>query len=347
MHADHAYVLTPRDVRNIRSYVQAKYAAMPHEKRAEIVADAVTRIIHKQLPDFDDALKRQLTGTLIRTTVLDQQRAVTADDIYCLCMDLDHTDEGISLPLQKWVRNSSAFLSSDHASRKVDIELNESNEAALELSIAGEAFIRKNNRKKAYLYGGLSLCLTAVSLLYGWSLMTVGQTPQPDKLKAVQQQVAPVKPLGDLNGLSAELRYAGVDREKLVAYLNSKDSILAEPLYLDAIFQAAKQFDIHPVLLVAITGQEQAFVPRSHEKAKEIANNPFNVFHSWQEFNTTIEQSSEIAARTIARLSKNKPDSVDPITWINREYAEDPNWSKGVRSIFARIEQHLNEPNKK
>ena len=85
----------------------------------------------------------------------------------------------------------------------------------------------------------------------------------------------------------------------------------------------AKEKDIHPLFLFAITGQEQAFVPRTHKLAKQIANNPFNVYYSWKEYNTTIEQSARIAANTINRLSEDRPYNIDAITWINREYAED------------------------
>ena len=95
MTADHAYVLTPTDVRNIRNYVLSKYAAMNSAKRAEIVADAVSRIIHRQLPDFDYATKHRLTSQLIRTTVLEEKRPVSADDIYALCMELDLNDERV------------------------------------------------------------------------------------------------------------------------------------------------------------------------------------------------------------------------------------------------------------
>src|SRR5690606_7833302 len=126
-------------------------------------------------------------------------------------------------------------------------------------------------------------------------------------------------------------------------YLESKSSVLADQPYFDAIISAAEDFDLHPVLLFAITGQEQGFVPKTNKQHKEIANNPFNVFHSWQDFNTNIEQSAEIAARTVFNLSKDRPDDVDPFTWINRKYAEDPKWSDGVRSIFATIVHYLEQ----
>jgi hypothetical protein len=132
-----------------------------------------------------------------------------------------------------------------------------------------------------------------------------------------------------------------VDTNRLAEYLHSKNSLLAEAKYMEPIIAAAEEFGIDPLLLFAITGQEQAFVPRTHKKAKEIGNNPFNVFHSWEEYNTTITQSARIAARTIVNSSKNRPADIDPFTWINRRYAEDPLWADGVRSIWNAMSKRI------
>jgi hypothetical protein len=110
---------------------------------------------------------------------------------------------------------------------------------------------------------------------------------------------------------------------------------------MEPIIAAAEEFGIDPLLMFAITGQEQAFVPRNHERAMEIVNNPFNVFHSWKEYNTTIKQSARIAARTIVSASKDRPDGIDPFTWINIKYAEDKLWAKGVRSIWTSMSKRI------
>ncbi|OUS75321.1 hypothetical protein B1748_17705 [Paenibacillus sp. MY03] len=121
MTADQAYVLTPRDVRQIRNYVLNKYAGMPSRKRAEIVADAVSRIIYRQLPDFDGAVKHALTSQLIRTIVLEENRSVCSDDIFQQCMELDHNDEAIRRPLDRWVREQERKLQSTAELRTADI----------------------------------------------------------------------------------------------------------------------------------------------------------------------------------------------------------------------------------
>jgi hypothetical protein len=98
--------------------------------------------------------------------------------------------------------------------------------------------------------------------------------------------------------------------------------------------------------LFAITGQEQQFVPRTGRNAIKIANNPFNVYHSWYEYNTNVSNSAKIAASTIINLSKGRPESVNPLCWINLRggiggYAEDANWWIGVSKIFKEIKSRI------
>ena len=113
--------------------------------------------------------------------------------------------------------------------------------------------------------------------------------------------------------------------------------MLAEEPYFSAIIRASKEFNLNPHILFAITGQEQSFVPKNNENAEKIANNPFNVFHSWQEYNTDIYDSSRIAARTVINLAKDKPNNIDIFDWINSKYADDKNWGRGVKEIFETL----------
>lgn len=99
-----AYVLSLTDVRNIRSYVHHKYAAIPQEEKAEIVADAISRIIRRQLPVFGEPLKKRITAELIRTAVLQRQQAVRSDDILSACLPLDRSDPSVLDPLHRWAQ---------------------------------------------------------------------------------------------------------------------------------------------------------------------------------------------------------------------------------------------------
>ena len=133
--------------------------------------------------------------------------------------------------------------------------------------------------------------------------------------------------------------YKTIDEGKLLEFLNARNSVLAEEPYFSAIIRASNEFNLNPHILFAITGQEQSFVPKDNVNAQMIANNPFNVFHSWQEYNTDIYDSSRIAARTVINLAKDKPMNVDIFDWINSKYAADKNWGKGVKEIFGMLSE--------
>jgi hypothetical protein len=141
--------------------------------------------------------------------------------------------------------------------------------------------------------------------------------------------------------LPKDFRYIEIDRMTLKGWLNGKNSILAEEPYFSTILDTAKRYDLNPLLMFSITGQEQGFVPKDQSNAAKIANNPFNVYGSWQVYNTNIKDTSEIAARTIISLSKGKPEDADVIEWINRKYAEDKNWWKGVSRIYSDLKKNI------
>ncbi|MEW9096069.1 MAG: hypothetical protein AB2417_13395 [Clostridiaceae bacterium] len=137
------------------------------------------------------------------------------------------------------------------------------------------------------------------------------------------------------------MRYEEINKEKLIDFLDKRDSLLAEEPYFSTILSVAKEFNLNPIVLFSITGQEQSFVPKSDKDAHKIANNPFNVYYSWIEYNTDINDAARIASRTVINLSENRPEDKDPFLWIGRKYAEDKNWGKGVRLIFEELMKYV------
>ncbi len=141
--------------------------------------------------------------------------------------------------------------------------------------------------------------------------------------------------------LPQELLWTDFDREKLRSFLNSRNSILASDRYLDSIIDICRKKNVNVLLMLAITGQEQSYVPKNRPNAEKIANNPFNVYHSWYEYNTNIEDSTSIACNTVINLSKNRPEAIHPIQWINRKYAGDKRWWIGVSNCFDQIKKYV------
>ena len=138
-------------------------------------------------------------------------------------------------------------------------------------------------------------------------------------------------------------KYKSINIDALKSFLSTRSSILKDDPYFSSILNVSKKFNINPILLFAITGQEQGFVPEEQVSAVLIANNPYNVFCSWEAYNTDITDSSEIACRTIINLSKDRPESVDPLVWVNRKYSADQNWHSGVRTLYNEIVDFIND----
>lgn len=385
MSTDNANILTPAELRNIRAYVQHKFADLPQDKHADIVADAVRKIVYRRLPAFTDEVRSDLTTRLIRTALVERSGPVSVDDIVEVCLPLSMDDPALFEPFHSWVeqqlqamiqpetlREALADLSAESGKRDKSLwqamsdvltphaqPLGPVREGAAVIlpfvttaraatiladsDAADSSGSAADSRRglRSLLFGAMSVVIAASMLLYGWYL----QRPDPngsDKSEVSSVvEAAPISVVPVKNELPADLQYREVDTARLAEYLNGKNSLLAETKYMEPIIAAAEEFGIDPLLLFAITGQEQAFVPRTHKKAKEIVNNPFNVFHSWEEYNTTITQSARIAARTIVNSSKNRPDEIDAFTWINRRYAEDPLWADGVRSIWSSMSKRI------
>jgi hypothetical protein len=139
------------------------------------------------------------------------------------------------------------------------------------------------------------------------------------------------------------LNYKPVSAASIVAFYVAHDSQLANERTAEAILRAAARHDVDPGVLVAVTGQEQSFVPIGQDP--RIAKNPFNVYGCWCKTTIPIEESAEVAAGTIAHRLRCLPaHGSNLIVWINSYanpcvksegvYAEDRHWGIGVALIY-------------
>lgn len=154
-----------------------------------------------------------------------------------------------------------------------------------------------------------------------------------------------------------ELRYTPIPAQELYQFVHQKGSIFTLS-DIKLIETEAKITNVNPALLIAITGQEESFVPTSWGSASQILKNPFNVEApgqttpgNWSSWSPGLGFSAAIAGDTIAnKLRTPPPKGEDPIAWINDPanpdgaYAQDPNWSYGVSDIFGTIESYLGHP---
>lgn len=147
------------------------------------------------------------------------------------------------------------------------------------------------------------------------------------------------------------LRYEEVDERALLSWLDARNSALATRQRVAAIIAAGQKYDVHPLLLVAITGAEQSFVPRTDRMAEQIAQNPWNVFGCWCTYAPGTAKSAQIAAHTVARLSQDMPQGIDPIAWL--AHPQNPrgmyatgyrNWVPNVQRFFAQLRNDIPVP---
>lgn len=136
--------------------------------------------------------------------------------------------------------------------------------------------------------------------------------------------------------------YKEIDHSAFMAYLTQKrNGLIGEPYHYYKIITLARAHNIDALLLFAIIGQEQNFVQRDKNDAKQIINNPFNVYHSWETYNTNLSESTLIAINTIKNRLKNQPSDIGAIDWLNQTYAEDPKWHIGVNAFYQYFTEHF------
>lgn len=130
------------------------------------------------------------------------------------------------------------------------------------------------------------------------------------------------------------LRYQNISLEKLKDYLGSKHSMLLTSDYLDQLMAYSCEKDLNPLLLIAIIGQEQNYVPTQHRYAQRIIENPFNIYGSWETHPVGFTASMKEACYTINTALSQRTLYSDPFAVINSRYAQDPRWHIGVKVIF-------------
>ncbi|SDZ39121.1 hypothetical protein SAMN05421736_111120 [Evansella caseinilytica] len=351
-------IINKKQITKIREFINVQYQASTPKEKATILAKMIYDIIDDTLPNVSTESKKSVRQALMKRKLSTNSLTINANDVF-ECMIEFATQEELEEELFVWVKKEveldanmveEYIVNLLHRDQTAESELAVSsdtyaseivNQSAIQVDEASLQLPKKQQRSyMPYLLGAISIflfCLIYLPSILSKDSNMIENTGDHEINETVESPATGVK-VRMPNELPSYLQYQSINEGKLQAWLEARDSMLADEPYFSTILEVAGEFNIHPLLLFAVTGQEQGFVPSSHQQADEIANNPFNVFHSWEEFNTTILESSQIAARTIVNLSKDRPEDVDPIQWINRKYAEDPNWWKGVSTIFRQLE---------
>lgn len=345
-------IISTRNISDLRRYISTKYPNLSSHEASILLVNTLHKIIDNNLLQFDSEYRNRIKQSIVNKSIHKNPFMITADEVVYAFVDNYEDEERYIDGLVAWLNERQSIevarnqlLDIIDEIKKIDTEYLakdiqlEPEEIILHNEVIEESANMQIPKRAANKYLGIAICGFLIGLFSLTMLIKNNKAEEADI--GVADEVIEVEETRDINELPREFKYKNIEVGKLREWLNRRDSRLADEPYLTAIINAAEEFDINPMLLIAITGQEQGFVPRTHQYADKMANNPFNVYGSWIDYNTDISDSARIAAITIVNLSKNRPDDVDPIQWINRKYAEDENWYKGVSKIFHMLNEEM------
>lgn len=331
-------VLSSQDINRLRTYIKNKYPHLDAKQQADILINSIRKIIDGCLKLIPVDKQSEIREDLLKNTLILKNESILLSDIFttitstykeepnALHITLDWVNLHLNQPIDK--EDLLLYFPSiiDPITDNVEVCSDKQDTLKPHFQLSPPKIL-------FYTLPLIMLLLFFVNHYYS------------SHVEAKEENIIVEIETPKVNHphLPYYFTYKDINESKLKSYLKSRDSLLEEDPYFSSIINTAKEFDLNPLVLFAIAGHEQGFVPKSNPLSSKIINNPFNVFVSWEDYNTDIVDSSQIAARTVINLSKDRPDEIDPFQWINRKYAEDENWWKGVRSIFERLEREVKE----
>lgn len=349
-------VINKSDIERIKTFINIKYKNEDSKKKALILSSTIHEIIENKIDFIPKSMKKDFENIIFKNTFLKSKDSIYLWDIfYCYIHYVDLKKENIEI-LLKWINNNiknkiheEYLIKYFHINNLLKVDFSHVINTKNNTKDIPKNFPYKINKFMYKLYNNstaIVLSILMFSLVFT-HFLNINVPIKSNRKNIILYENKNLKDgknnfLNTNPNLPPYVRYKNINNVKLKKYLYTKNSLLSQESYFSSIVSAGKKFDINPLILFAITGQEQSFVPKNNKSAKKIANNPFNVFHSWKEYNSNIKDSSTIAGRTIFNLLKNMPKGQDPFKWINATYAEDSNWWIGVKSIYNNLEKQTN-----
>lgn len=338
-------IISKEDIKMLKEDLLKQHPEYSNLQRAQLFSKMLHQILDQALYPFEGNLLRKIKYHLLRKNISQEIFSISALDIIKAYLQLGpETNNGLN-PLCRWMKSHNlGELSSQQVKLLVHSEDTNCISASSLEQVKTVDFpdvshlIRQN--KWLIAISGCLLIVTAVG--FSLNLNRKSAVALKDHFNDYADYAISLPISLELdksaNYLQENLQYKEINEVALKAWLENKHSLLVTEPYFSTLMDTAKSFNINPLLLFSITGQEQGFVPSSHPYALQMANNPFNLYGSWEDYNTSIKEAAKIAARTIIRLGKDCPEGEDQIKWINQSYAADPNWHIGVSYFLNELE---------
>ncbi len=321
-----AIILSCQDVRLLKIQIKEKYRLYSTQDRAAFLSRSIHDILDRHLSGIPKEDAEKIKKKLLSDTFISEEKDLSKFDILLSIFSLPHTESDAMQLALKWLsKNENIIVSEDQLENIINSDETKSAQP-IHLS------------KKLRLSVLLTASLLALILLGGKGLNTPHKETSNlilhDKLQIIDSAITHPIITSKINPFP----YQRINTLALKNYLiNERQALIGESPYFNQIMIKAQYNDIDPLLLFAIIGQEQGFVPKDSEYSSTIINNPFNVFYSWENYNTTLEDSTQIAINTIKKSLQNHQTQDNVFIHLNQTYAEDQNWSQGVELIYHQL----------
>ncbi|OAA91928.1 hypothetical protein [Clostridium ljungdahlii] len=364
-------IINTDDIKTMQEYINKKYFKISSSEKAKMLSNTIHHILDTNLKELPESYRQAVKINTLKNAFSKNKASIFMYDVFLCCIKIEPLRKNFIKEITSWINanienaveekdlNNYLGITNPKMNPVTDENLNNkitelvSPNKPIETTTAPTIpFKLKLNKKLLILSAIIFFILISQVLGQVFFQKSLFKTPfyiastsesENSYLKDLVNQITLKNAKKNFPNvyLPEYLKYQTIDEDKLKSYLSSRNSLLGKDPYFSTIMSTAREFNLNPILLFAITGQEQDFVPVNTPSASKIANNPFNVYHSWQEYNTDIKDSSRIAARTIINLSENRPNENNPFMWIGKKYAEDSNWGNGVQAIFEEINNYF------
>lgn len=354
-------MLSAEDIIVLKNYIEEKHKQSTNVEKAKILANAVHRIVDKNLPDVDISYRINIRQKIINKAISSRESTISKYDIFDSYISIADKSNSFFDGLVLWInQNVKSKVTNTQIQQYYKMVNSSKQHRAIAVAIpekkAEEKALRwyRRNRVKG-LFNPLNfkytMGITAAVFIVLFNLVLLRI---PNSVAVFKNKTKPSHIMGTylangakekenkFSSIPDNFKYKNINRTVLKKFLLTKKSLLGVEPYFSNIISVAKEYNVNPLLLFAIAGQEQGFVPRLSGASRAIVNNPFNVYHSWKAYNTNLKDATKIVCATLINLCKDRPKDVDALTWINRKYAEDRNWAHGVSLIYNSLENYNN-----
>ncbi|MBE0449542.1 MAG: hypothetical protein IBX70_01730 [Clostridia bacterium] len=358
-------ILSLSDIQKIRSSIELQYSNYSSQERAKHFAAAVHKLLDQHLDGISIDQRESLKKEIINSTLLKNIDSITKFDVFTSIFELDLDNDTQVMLAKNWLKESEKIVVKEE---EIKSFLNFYDQVPSTIIT-----------KKRIAFKAKWSILSLLSLLIIVIASIITFAPEEKKPVAIARpfeivgrnyaESFPAFGLINTFHIISEINYTDnedyvgfilhyqvyhpffkqhefpypyrlIDYFSLVDYIKTiRNGAMAESGYFNMVMSLARINDIDPLLLFAIIGHEQAFVPKDHAYAFMMINNPYNVYNSWWDYNTTLSDSTTIAINTIKNRMLSLPLGTDPLVWLNGIYAEDPYWHIGVGLIYGQLDK--------